>query len=240
MSIKPFSARWQSYLDSFAALAMILASIAMISVALHRPKASVANVVSEPFVPSGTISISDAISIGEDQAPLAIIEFSEFQCPFCASFWKATLPPLKQAYVQTGKVRFVFRHFPLEDLHSLAFNAAVAAECAHRQGKFWAVHDSLFANPDNLSVGVLQTRALAAGVNLSPFQRCVGGEAASNIRRDQELGRQLQVSGTPAFFIGRIVDRNQVKVLRRIDGAQPFATFAGILDRLLDNPAGTK
>jgi protein-disulfide isomerase len=167
---------------------------------------------------------------------VAVIEFSDFQCPYCALFARRTFPELLSRYVETGRVLFVFRNLPLDRIHPDALRAAEAAECAHRQGKFWEMHDRLFADPRRLGIEELEVRAINIGLDTPTFKRCFGGAGTVRVRQDLSSGRQMGLSSTPVFFIGRSLG-GEVTVTHRVAGAQPLEAFASILDSLLAEAA---
>src|SRR5206468_10780677 len=119
--------------------------------------------------------VADAPSLGRADAPVTLVEFSDFQCPFCGRFFATTLPALKQDYIDTGKLRYVFRDFPLDQLHPNARNAAAAAHCAGEQGKYWEMHDTLYRNQRTLQVEHLKGFALELSLNGNAFTTCLDG-----------------------------------------------------------------
>ncbi len=183
---------------------------------------------------SPIISIDDAPSKGIKTAPVTLIEFSDYQCPFCSRHAREILPQIEKDYINTGKIKYVFRNFPIQHSHPHAFKAAEVAICAGEQGKYWEMHDRLFAltpaNWDNLSPYVQ-----VVGLELSQFQRCLDSEQpAAKVRKDLADGQRAGVNGTPTFFLGLTEPHgSQVKALRQIKGTQPYATFKEALDSLL-------
>ncbi len=164
-----------------------------------------------------SVSVDDDPSIGPKDAPITIIEFSDFQCPFCAR----AAPTVKQILKEyDGKVRFVYRDFPLS-FHQNAQKSAEAAECADEQGKFWEYHDKLFENQNALEISNLKQYAKDLGLDSSKFDSCLdSGKYTKEVEKDTEDGQKYGVTGTPAFFInGKLVS-----------GAQPFKNFATIID----------
>ena len=190
---------------------------------------------SQPQLPA-KISADDDPIIGNPDAPITIIEFSDFQCPFCARFHVQTLPSLMEEYIEQGKVKLVFRDFPIQNIHPNALPAAVAAECANDQGKFKGMHDLLFENQKQWSdletSPVLSTFVQYAKdlqINEEEFTSCLtGGKYIDEIRNDLEDGRNYGVSGTPGFFIG-----NDDVGYVELKGAQPFDSFKRIIDSQL-------
>jgi protein-disulfide isomerase len=193
-------------------------------------------------LPDFDLAITGAATKGRADARLVLIEFSDFQCSFCGRFTRETLDQVDRDYVNTGKVRHVFRHFPVERLHPLALRAAEAADCAQTQGKFWEMHDRLFANQQALAEPDLIKTAETVGLNMPAFQQCLATQAGSpaKVRQDQAEGLRASVSGTPTFFVGTVTKEGRVHVLQRIVGAQPYASFKAVLDGLLSPPVASQ
>jgi len=183
-------------------------------------------------------SVDDDPYWGPVDAPVTVIEFSDFQCPFCSRFWDQTLPQIKQAY--EGKVKFVYRDFPLTSIHPYAEKAAEAAECADDQDKFWEYHDLLFQNQATLNQqlstdgldGVLNTfkgYATRLGLDAGDFNNCLdSGKYAQEVQKDYNDGVAAGVTGTPGFFING----------QELKGAQPFASFKAVIDAALQAAQG--
>lgn len=223
-------------LDVVATLAMAVAACMLVWAVIRSPARRPS---SPPSVPTDPVSIDGAATLGTSTARVAIVEFSDFQCPYCRKFAKETLPELKAKYIDSGLVKFVFRHNPLTTIHAQARAAAEAAECAGRQGKFWDVHDRFFQDPPKLMDADLIEQARAVGVDLSEFRKCLAGQTADRVSQDTALARTLKLSGTPAFLIGR-VESERVYVSRVIPGATPFADMAAALDQALAIGDGRK
>jgi protein-disulfide isomerase len=159
-------------------------------------------------------------SRGPDSAPITLVEFSDFQCPFCSRA-VGTVEQVMKAY--PDKVRLVFRQFPLE-MHKDAPKAAEAALCANEQGKFWEYHDTLFQNQQALSVDDLKKHAGAVSLDAKKFGECLdSGKMAATVKADFEAGSKVGVTGTPAFFINGVM----------LSGAQPFEEFKKVIDEEL-------
>lgn len=165
-------------------------------------------------------------SIGPVDAPVTIVEFSDYECPFC----QRAEPILEQVLTQyEGKVRFVYRHFPLENIHPNARPASVAAFCAGEQGKFWEYHAVLFEAPDGLEADGLAKYATALELDGESFEACLASDAAAAaVQKDMRAGSSAGVTGTPAFFINGIP----------LKGAQPVSEFQRIIDEELAASAG--
>ncbi len=154
---------------------------------------------------------------GPESAKVTIVEFSDFQCPFCSRAHD-TVEEVMNAY--PGKVRLVFRHFPL-DFHQQAPKAAEASLCANDQGKFWEYHDVLFKNQQKLQVEDLKAHATGLGLDAGKFNECLdSGKHATTVKEDTEAGKKVGVNGTPAFFING----------QMLSGAQPLDAFKQIID----------
>ncbi len=162
---------------------------------------------------------------GKADAPVTIIEFSDFQCPFCAKFYKETLPSIDSQYIKTGKVKLVFRDFPLSSIHQTAQKAAEAGECAHEQGKFWEMHNKIFDNQESLSVDNLKKWAADLGLDTTKFNSCLdSGKYESEVEDDVEDAQAAFVSGTPSFFVNGVA----------VSGALPYDSFKQIIDSQLN------
>jgi protein-disulfide isomerase len=185
-------------------------------------------------LPKEPVSIADEPFKGDRAAKVAVIEFSDFQCPFCGRYTKEILPQLDTEYVQTGKVKYVFRDFPLE-FHKNAFKAAEAAQCAGAQGKFWEMHDRLFSSQTALAPEDLVGHAKAIGLQETEFQQCLdSGRFAAQIKKDIAEGGTVGVSGTPTFLVGLVQPGDgRVKVVKKLVGAKPYAEFKAAVDSLL-------
>jgi protein-disulfide isomerase len=166
------------------------------------------------------VDVDDDPVIGQKNAPITIVSFEDYQCPFCKRAFDQTFPQLKKEYIDTGKVKFVFRDFPLS-FHPQAKSAAEASECADEQGKFWEYHDELFNNQASLGKDLYIKLAGDLGLNVEQFTQCVdSGKYSEEVDKDFSYGQQVGVSGTPTFFV------NGVKLV----GAQPYAAFKQIID----------
>jgi protein-disulfide isomerase len=181
------------------------------------------------------LSVKDDPVKGEKDAKLTLIEFSDYQCPFCARHSRETIPQLEREYIATGKIKYVFRNFPIASIHPLAFKAHEAANCAGEQGKYWEMNGRLFANQKAMSPKDLSDHAQALALEMSKFQQCLdSGKHAAKIRKDLADGQKAGVQGTPSFFLG-LTEPNDgmVKAVRVIRGAQPYAAFKEAIDSLL-------
>lgn len=170
---------------------------------------------------SDNLVTSDDPSRGPKDTKVVVVEFSDFQCPYCSE----AEPVVEQILKDYGdKIFFQYRDFPLTDLHPQALLAAEAAECAHEQGKFWEMHDKIFADQSNINEAVLKTYAVQLGLNSVQFGNCLTTEKyRSEIEQDLEEGYAAGVRATPTFFINGA----------RIEGAIPLNTFEKIITAAL-------
>ncbi len=170
------------------------------------------------------VSADDDPVLGPDDAPVTIVEFSDFQCPFCKRFVDQTFAQLQQEY--GDQIRIVYRDFPLTQIHPDAQRSAEAAECADEQGKFWEMHDAMFAS-QALGLGVEQLAGYAEDIDLDvdEFAECLdSGKYTDEVEKDLQDGSRYGVTGTPTFFINGY----------RLVGAQPFEAFKALIDRELE------
>jgi protein-disulfide isomerase len=164
-------------------------------------------------------------------APVAIIEYSDFECSFCGSFSREAMPKLQREYLDTGKVLLAFRHAPIEAVHPRAVPAASAAECARQQGRFWDMHDKLFALPRRLDDEIIAAHVTALGLDTARFRACLDG-GVPTIRSEIAEAAKLSISGRPTFFVGRLDGNQRVTVTRRLTGAS-FQQLKTALDEIL-------
>lgn len=187
------------------------------------------------------LDIGAASAKGSREAKLVLMEFSDYQCPFCKRHAETTLPQIDREYIATGKLRYVFRDFPLEPVHANAVKAAEAARCAGDQGKYWEMHDRLFASQQALGEARLLEHGLAIGLAPEPFQACLkSGKHADEVRQDMAAGRRLGITGTPTLLLG-VSDGGRMKDVRILRGASPFTALKQEIDRRLNGmaePAG--
>jgi protein-disulfide isomerase len=165
-------------------------------------------------------------------AKAAVVEFSDYQCPFCGEFARNVFPSVESNFVQTGKLGYALRHLPIERAHPNALPAAEAAECAGRQGRRWEMHHLLFQD-QRLDADSLRRDAEALHLEMSAFSACEHGAAIATIRADQEEARRLTVKATPTFLIGVITSDGSLDVKRRINGAVPYQVFKQAIEEVL-------
>lgn len=177
------------------------------------------------------IGVDDDPQLGPSTAKVTIIEFADYQCPNCRAFWRETLPRIKKEYVDTGKVRIVFRDFPIQEIHPEATITAIAAECAEDQGKYFEFHDKVYREQDRRGRDVVRYRvtdlkrwATEIGLEAASFNECVDSERYKDeVASDFKNGADVGIKGTPIFFING----------RMIAGAQPFGNFQRVIEEEL-------
>ena len=169
--------------------------------------------------------------LGRPDAPVTIIEFSDFECPYCARYALQTFPELRRNYIDTGKVRYAARDLPLT-FHRFAIPAAVATRCAGEQGRFWEYRHALFTQQSRLGSAPYAQLARAQRLDLTRFESCRSdGRAAAAVRADAELAQSQGITSTPTFVVGRVVD-GQFQA-ETFSGAKSYAEFASRVDALL-------
>ena len=179
------------------------------------------------------------MSFGRDDAPVTIVEYASLTCPHCRNFHMKTYPQFKKAYIDTGKVRFVTRDFPL-GFHKNAKSAAIASRCAGEQGKFWEFRSVLASNADKLFPAAVLGYAGASGLDVKSFQACLAADRfAAALQKDLDDAGATGVTGTPTFVIGKTAPGKMEGV--KIVGALPFAAFDQKIRALLppDAPPAT-
>lgn len=217
---------WKSWLDIGTTVMVLVAA----SVVIWRNTAR-GTTASAPPLPNGPIPLHGSPQAGATSAEIAIVEFTDFECPYCAKFNVELMPQLRSEFVDTGRVRVSFRHFPLA-MHRQARLASLAANCANGQGRFWEYQDLLFADQRRLGREDLVEKAEQSGLKVPAFTTCLdsGDEA---VARDEALGKTLGVTGTPTFFVGRIRSDGQLDVVDRLTGARPYSEFKKSLESAL-------
>jgi protein-disulfide isomerase len=198
--------------------------------ALVRPGAKPA-----PAAADKLLSVDGAPTKGSPDAKVTVVVFSDYECPFCSGYARESWPLLEQDYVKTGKIKYVFRNFPLTALHKQAMKAHEAALCAGEQGKYWEMHDLLSANSPALGTAALVDYAGRVSLKQAQFQACLNaGHNLRQIWQDVSEGQRAGVTGTPTFFMGLTPQRgSSMQALRVVEGAQPYPAFKQAIDGVL-------
>ena len=185
------------------------------------------------------ISIEGEPFKGSPTAPVTLIEFSDFECPYCGRHARNTLLKLDKEYIETGKVKYVFKDFPIPTIHKKAVMAATAANCAGEQEQYWPMHQKLFSSQKSLAEKELIDHAKKLNLKMEQFQSCLGSEKGRReIEEDMKEGRKAGVRGTPTLFLGR-TDQNSstVKIQMVIRGAGPLSKFQNAIETMLKTPS---
>jgi protein-disulfide isomerase len=180
----------------------------------------------------GNILPSDTPTLGNPEAPVLMVEFSDFTCGYCGKFYRETLPSLKTQYIDTGKMRFAYRDFP-RDERGWGLVAAHAARCAGEQGRFWEMHNRLFEQSDRLGSAVLKRALQDLRLKTDVFSACMDSEKhLKAILADRDAGSSLGFRGTPGFYLVRI-DGKRIGNGIKIPGAAAYSVFQQQIERLL-------
>jgi protein-disulfide isomerase len=184
------------------------------------------------------VDVRNAPALGPESAVVTLVEFSDYECPYCIRHFTQTMPQIEADYIRSGKIRYVFRDFPIDENHPQAIRAHEASRCALEQQKFWDLHVRLFSKPGTHTADQIDARAAEAGVDLTALHACLAsGRTTAGIRNSAAVAVKLGADGTPAFFIGlRDLRTEQVRVTRTLSGAQPYPVFQQALDATLALP----
>ena len=185
-----------------------------------------------PSLVKSSFDIAGAPSRGDANAPVTIVEISDYHCPFCRRHVQQTQPRIYSELVDKGKVRHVFVHYPIAQLHPDAYRSHEAAVCANDQGKFWELHTKLFETPLK-TVEQLTGLAQSTGLDATTFRACLdSGKHAKEVQASVERITKMNVNGTPMFLVGRS-SGNSVTVAKVIEGAQPYEAFKMAVDEVI-------
>jgi protein-disulfide isomerase len=184
-------------------------------------------------VPAEPIQIDETTTQGAATAQVAVIEFGSFECGACGEFASELKPVFTREYVDTGRVRYMYKNFPLRT-DTAGKAAAVAAWCASRQGRFWQMHDWLFASPEHLKEGRLQQPGIEGGLDLTAYSSCrSGNEATQTVLEARSRAKTLGIPATPTFYFGRINSDGRVLVSEAVVGVRSMDAIRDVLNRLL-------
>jgi protein-disulfide isomerase len=188
---------------------------------------------------SGNVPVADNRMRGNVDAPVTMIEYSDFTCGYCLKFFKETWPKIQARYVDTGKVRFLYKDYPRAD-QGPGLTAALAARCAGDQGTYWPMHDRLFSADGRLDADSYTQHAKAIGLDQSKFRQCLrDAPHVQSIFRDRDEANSWGFRGTPGFVLMRTTQEPTTKdPAIAIPGAFPFEAFAEEIDKLLSAPGG--
>lgn len=222
--------------------AACLAFVALAAVRLRgdaarpSPPESGLSVPGSAAIPKNTgglaVSLKDAEQLGSTAAALVLIEFSDFQCPYCSRFARETFGSLKAEFIDTGRIRYAFMDFPL-DMHKDAAGASEAAACAGVKGRFWDMRDRLFQAQKALTRDDVLGYAVDIGLERISFASCLNGEMGPRVRRNIAEGRRLGVSVTPTFVLGYVQPDGSVRTAKLLRGSHPVQVFRDVINEML-------
>jgi protein-disulfide isomerase len=199
-----------------------------------RPAAPAAPAAAGANVKDIVFNLGDNHVKGQNAAKITLIEFTDYQCPYCARYVRDTLPQIAKEFIDTGKIRYVMLDLPLEQIHKSAFKAAEAAHCAGDQGKYWEMHDRLFNNVQALEP--FKGHAEAVGLDATKFDKCMtDGKYTPAVRADLAESQKVGITGTPGFVVALTdpKDPKKAKGVSFLRGAQPFDAFKTALEQVL-------
>ena len=223
------SKRFRDILNVATSAALLIAAVTVTWTTLARPKPPTSP---EPKVPSSLQSIKGVPWKGNPSAPAVLIEYSDFQCPFCRRFVTDILPTLEEKYISSGQLLLAFRHYPLDRIHPLARGAAEAAACAFRQGKFWETHDEFFRKEARLDAAGLLSAVMQAKLERGEWEKCVMARPVKEVADDVARATELGLRSTPFFLLG-ISTSDGVKVTKVWSGARPMEFVGQAIDETL-------
>jgi protein-disulfide isomerase len=219
------SPRFRTLVDFVTTLAILVTCVIVVSGSWRRePTPTAPPRLSVSKMPP--LSLEGASLKGDPKAPVVLIGWTDYECPFCAKVESDALRLIDVQYVKTGRVQVAMRHHPIGELHRWAQKAAEAALCAGVQGKFWEMHTAIFEDQKQISEAVLLQRANALGLSVPSFTRCyTDGSTAAQIQSDADSAKALGLTGTPAFLVGWRQTDGLVRIVVRLSGARPTAEF---------------
>lgn len=201
-------------LDVTASLLMLVTAAVLLWQSLVRP--AVLQARQSPALPIQPIALDQAIVQGLASAPVTIIEFADFECPYCQRFHREVYPRIANELIKAGMARMAFLNLPLDDLHPKARASANVSACAAKQNRFWPFHDAVLGSPVPLSDEVIEQAAVSAGLSRGDVITCLAGAPAR--LPEEALGRTLRIASTPAFLIGATLPDQSVRVKKVITG----------------------
>jgi protein-disulfide isomerase len=240
MNIKDRSSPLPVVRDILISLALCLAAASLVWLYYGRSTAQAPGTPGGGLsIPAEPIDVGNRPSLGASDANVVIIDFSDFECPYCRRFAQSTLPDINRDYIANGKIKLVFWNVPLP-IHAAALGAAVAGQCAREQGRFWQMHDALFAinsEPDDEQISLIAHRL---GLDLPRLERCANDQRRSELLAEAAAANALGVTSTPSFLVGVALPDHRVRVMDAFAGAPPVAEFKRIIDRIRASALGSR
>jgi len=188
----------------------------------------------EPDYKDKVINIDHRPFKGSKNSKVILVEVSDYQCNFCGQFAREVLPQINSEYIKTGKIGYVFFDYPIEAIHQNALKAALAANCAGDQGKYWEMHDRLFEDQNALDPGNLLRFAETVGLEMAEFKKCFDGEQyTAEIHKEIEEARKMGIRTVPTFLLGHIDSEANVKVVKSLRGAKRYSDYKEMIESVL-------
>ena len=185
---------------------------------------------------TATIDLTGVPTLGPPEARVVLVEFSDYECPYCIRHFNQTMPKITANYIRTGKIRYAFRDWPVDQLHPQAIRAHEAAHCAGEQKRYWDMHPRMFGPSGSHTPDRLLAVAREVGLDMAAYEACVAsGRATPEIRATSDMAQEFGATGTPAFFIGVSNKGTQnVTLVHALSGAQDYGVFAKAIDDVLE------
>lgn len=214
---------------------LALMALLVASVALYQSRLALEQTRAAGGDRKNIMDLAGAPALGSASAKVALVEFSDYECPYCIRHFQQTMPRLNDAYIKTGKIRYVFRDNPIDQLHPQSIRAHEAAHCAGEQGKYWTMHPRLFGPPGSHTPDRLLAIAAETGMDMDAFGKCIDSRRSDEaIDKTRQTAAAFGADGTPTFFIGlRDPASDSVSVVKGLSGAMPYDDFAAALDSAL-------
>jgi protein-disulfide isomerase len=220
-------------LDAAASVAVVVGVVVLVfQLRSQKPAAGPAPRPTGVTVPKEPLSLDGASLIGNPGATVAILEFSDFECPYCGAFARDVFPTLRTQLIESGRVLFAFRNLPIKG-HARAEPAALAATCAMEQGRFESLHETLFGHQKDLDERSLEKYTAFLKVDRPAFAACLKSTGPTKVAADKKEAEALGVTGTPTFFIGTIGPDRKLAVRTAFKGSRPVAEFLAAVDSAL-------
>jgi len=194
---------------------------------------AVARPTPQPPTPPSALTLHDETFRGQNSATVAIVEYADYECPYCGQYEHDVYPQVSRDYIQTGKIKYFFRDLPLP-MHPRALGAARAARCAGEQGKYWEMHDSLFAKQNAIRDVDMPGHTQELGLDTTKISEClVSDRYTDEINKSIAEAEKMGIGGTPTFFIGKVDPNDEVTNLKMIMGWRPYEDYKSVIDGLL-------
>jgi protein-disulfide isomerase len=224
------SETWKRRLDIATSVATLCVCAAIVWTLFLRNNGSS---VSQGALPREPISLQGAPTMGEPTAPVALLVFTDYQCPFCANFAENILPELKRRYIEAKRLLVAVRGIQGSSSHTLAEVAERVGSCAASQGRFWPYHDGVFALKGLLTLESIRKTAELAGLSAENVERCLTAQHGGSFEANTLLAKTLRIHATPWFFLGHLDQNGQLRAAKVLVGLRSLDEFTGAIDAVL-------